>query len=191
MNQRRITVWLCLGMLGTVGAACQTGSGAMHSSQPAQNDEVAGPAADRNFVKKAMDAAMAELQMSRSAETKSANEDVKKFAQTVVSDRSDTLDELRQAAQQMNLEPPSQMSGNAEKNYTKLNALSGAEFDDAYMKTMVKMHKDDDRLYREEAKNTTSPQLKQMMTEADGKVQDRLKQAQPIADAVSNKGRKS
>lgn len=187
MRRRRVTTWLCLGVLGTMSAMAQSGSEGRPSSPQAQQRQGTVPAADQKFVKQAIDAAMTELQMSKSAEAKSTNEDVKKFAQTVIEDRSDTLEDLRQAAQQMGVEPPREMSDSFEKSYDKLTAMSGVAFDQEYMKAMVKMHKDDDHLYREEAKNTTSPQLKKMMTEADARVQERLQQAQPLAQEVNGR----
>jgi putative membrane protein len=55
--------------------------------------------------------------------------------------------------------------------------------DQAYIKEMVKAHKEDDKAFKEEARNTTSPQLKEMVTQDLQMIERHLQQLQQIADS--------
>ena len=68
-----------------------------------------------------------------------------------------------------------------------MKGLSGDAFDQAYIKEMVKAHKEDDKAFKEEAKTTTSPQLKEMVTQDLQMIESHLQQVQQIADPKAAK----
>lgn len=141
----------------------------------------AGPAMDKDFVKKALEGNMAEVQMGQLALEKSSDDQVKQFAQRMVDDHGKMLDQLKPAAQAMGVKVPDGPSKGAMKSMDKMKALSGDAFDQAYIKDMVKDHKKDSSEFKQEAQSTQNPQLKQLVTEASQTIDSHLQQIQQIA----------
>jgi putative membrane protein len=166
-------------MHGAGGQATQQ----MGPNQEPKNDMVSGPAADRAFLKKAMESHKGEIEMAQLALQKGNDDQIKHFAQQVLDDHGKILDELRQAALQLNVPVPAEPSKGAIKSMEKLKTLSGPAFDQAYIKETVKAHKDEDKAFKEEARNTTSPQLKEMMTADARIIEGHLQQLQQIEDS--------
>lgn len=143
----------------------------------------AGPEADKAFLKKALEGNMAEVQMGQLALQKSSDDQVKQFAQRMVDDHGKMLDQLKPVAQQMGVKVPEGPSKGQMKSMDKMKALSGDAFDQAYIKSMVKDHKNDDSEFKQEAQSTQNPQLKQMVTQSDQIIQSHLQQIQEIAQS--------
>lgn len=141
----------------------------------------AGPAMDKEFVKKALEGNMAEVQMGQLALEKSSDDQVKQFAQRMVDDHGKMLDQLKPAAQAMGVKVPDGPSKGAMKSMDKMKALSGDAFDQAYIKDMMKDHKKDSSEFKQEAQSTQNPQLKQLVTEASQTIDSHLQQIQQIA----------
>lgn len=179
---------LCAGgafgqMHGAGGQSTEQAGPPQQPTQQPKNEVVSGPDADRTFLKKAMEANVFEIQMGQLALQKSTDDQVRHFALQMTDDHGKMLDVLKQAAQQLNVPVPAEPSKSAVKSMDKMKAFSGDAFDQAYIKEMVKAHKDDDKLFKEEARNTTSPQLKQLVTEADQTIESHLQQAQQLEES--------
>jgi len=140
-----------------------------------------GPEADKKFVEKALEANVAEMQMAQLALQKSTDEQIRHFALQMQDEHGSLQDELTQIAEQLNIPVPQDPSKNDQKNLDKLKELSGDAFDQAYVKEMVKAHKEAEKAYTDEAKNTTSPQLKEMMGKDAQMIEGHLKDIQEIA----------
>src|ERR1700755_3276173 len=143
----------------------------------------AGPSMDKEFVKKALEGNMAEVQMGQLALQKSSDEQVKQFAQRMVDDHTKMLDQMKPVAEQMGVKIPEGPSKGQMKSMDKMKGLSGEAFDQAYIKSMVKDHKNDDSEFRQEAQSTQNPQLKQMVMQSDQMIQTHLQQIQQIAQS--------
>jgi putative membrane protein len=166
-------------MHGAGGQATQQ----MGPNQEPKNDMASGPSADQKFLEKAMESNIAEIQMGRLALEKSTDEQVRHFAMQMTEDHGKMLDDFKQAVQGLNIPVPDAPSKGALKSIEKLKTLSGPAFDQAYIKEMVKAHKEDDKAFKEEAKNTTSPQLKEMVTQDLQMIESHQQQIQQIADS--------
>lgn len=140
-----------------------------------------GPAADKAFVKKALEGNIGEIEMGKLALQKSNDDQVKQFAQRMVDDHGKMLDEMKPAAQQMGVKVPEGPSKGQMKSMDKMKALSGDAFDQAYIKDMVKDHKGDDNDFKMEAQSTQNPQLKQMVMQSDQTIESHLQQIEQIA----------
>jgi putative membrane protein len=101
-------------------------------------------------------------------------------------DHGKILDDLKQVAQELNMSVPDSPSKSVLKNIDKMKALSGDAFDEAFLKEMVKSHKDEDKSYRDEGRITTS-QLKDLVTREDQILEKHLQQAQALAQAKGKK----
>jgi putative membrane protein len=142
-----------------------------------------GPAMDKEFVKKALEGSMAEVQMGQLALQKSNDDQVKQFAQRMVDDHGKMVEQMKPAAEQMGVKVPEGPSKSQMKSMDKMKALSGDAFDQAYIKDMVKDHKKDDSEFKQEAQSTQNPQLKQLVMESDQIIESHLQQIQQIAQA--------
>ena len=176
-----------------VALCCVPAPGQMHGAggqatqqvgpqdQQPKNETPSGPGADQKFLERAMESDVAEIQMGRLALEKSTDEKVRHVATQMTDDHGKMLDEWKQAVATLNIPVPEEPSKNAMKTMEKMKGLSGDAFDQAYIKEMVKAHKEDDKAFKEEARTTTNSQLKQMATEDAGIIEGHLQQIQEIA----------
>ncbi len=172
------------------GSASQTGNGRV-GQQPDANTGSMGTAADHSmqdkaFVKKALEGGMAEVQLGNLALQKAQSDDVKKFAQKMVDDHTKMGDDMKQVAQEVNVKVPDSPSKKDKALMAKLQAMSGADFDKAYMKAMVKDHQQDDRDFKDEAQNGSIPQVKEAAAKGEPIISQHLQMAQQLASGNSS-----
>ena len=189
MKTRRIlwgalaaTLWCSAALSQMHGAGGQATQQTGPEQEP-KNGTVSGPAADKTFIKKAMESNVGEIQMAQLALEKSTDADIRHFAVQMQDDHGRLMDELKQAAGQLNIPVPDQPSKGVTKSMEKMKGLSGTAFDQVYIKEMVKAHKEDDKAFKEEIRNTTSPQLKEMMTRDVQMIESHLQAIQQIAES--------
>ena len=149
--------------------------------------KLGAPAFDKNFLKKAIEANLGDVEMGRLALEKSTDNEVRHYAVQETDDHAKILDELKQAAQQLTMSVPDGPSKSTVREMDKLKALSGDAFDQAFLKETVKSHKDEDKSNRDEARTTTSPQLKELVTQQNQIAGNHLQQAQQLAQAKGKK----
>jgi putative membrane protein len=114
---------------------------------------------DREFAKKSLENGYAVLKMSELAQQNSQRDDVKQFAQKAADDQKQTDDKLEQLAKQLGMGLPGELSRRGQKTVAKLQGLSGAKFDEEYLKAIQKDQQDDLKAYKEETSATQDPTL--------------------------------
>ena len=97
--------------------------------------------ADHKFTAEAASGGMAEVKLRELAQQKGASEKVKEFGQRMVTDHTKAGDELKQVAQQQNLNLPEGLSKQDQATYDRLSKVSGKQFDEAYTRAMVSDHR--------------------------------------------------
>ena len=107
------------------------------------------------FMIKAAQGGMAEVELSRMAVTKAQNAEVKKFAQMMIEDHTNANTELKSVATKKGVTLPTQTDAEHKAVMDKLTALSGAEFDKAYVQAMVDDHKKTVDLFQTESTGGT------------------------------------
>ena len=147
---------------------------------------VSGPAQDKVFVKKALEGSMAEVQLGQLALQKSNDAQVKEFAQRMVDDHTKMLDQMKPVAQQVGVAVPASPSKSQMKTMDKLKTLSGDAFDQAYIKDMVKDHKEDDADFKREASSTQNPKLREVVQQGDQVIEMHLQHIEKIAKSKGN-----
>lgn len=160
----------------------QPGASPMNQATPS-NQDPNGPAAmmDKAFVRQALQGGMTQVQLGQLALQKSSSPDVKQFAQKMVDDHTKLGDALKQVAQEMNVKPPDSLSGKDKSTIAKLSALNGDEFDKAYIKDMVKDHKQDEKDFKQEAENASNPALKSLASQGEQMIGQHLQMIEQIA----------
>lgn len=101
------------------------------------------PAADRKFLAEAAQGGLAEVELGKLAAEKATRPDVKAFGQHMVDDHSKANADLRTLADSRGLTVPSDIGAKEAALKKKLEGLSGAAFDKAYVSEMVKDHEHD------------------------------------------------
>jgi putative membrane protein len=147
---------------------------------------------DRAFVKKALEGGMAEVQLGQLAAEKGSSDDVKQFGQMMVTDHTKLGDQMKVVAQQLNVTPPATVSKKDKELMTKLQSLSGAEFDNAYIVAMVKDHKKDADEFKAEAQQTQNPALQQVTQQGSQVIDRHLEMIDKIAEShnlMNSKGK--
>ena len=106
---------------------------------------------DTDFLNKAGQGGMAEVELGKLAVAKAQSPEVKAFGQKMIDDHSKANNELKELAVRKNFVVPSDVSPSQKSMIEKLGKLSGADFDKAYVDAMVDDHETDVKLFKDEA----------------------------------------
>src|ERR1700751_2417859 len=132
---------------------------------------------DAAFAMKAAQGGMAEVKFGQLATEKASNPDVKAFGQKMVDDHTKLNDQMKQMASAENMTLPNDIDAKDQAEYDRLSKLSGADFDKAYMRGMVKDHQTDVKEFQKEASSGKDPQIKQLASTALPILQSHLQMA--------------
>ncbi len=143
---------------------------------------------DAKFAMKAAQGGMAEVQLGQLATQKASSPDVKAFGQQMVDDHTKANDQLKQAAAQEKMSLPTTMDPKDQALYSKLQGMSGPQFDKAYMKAMVKDHKEDVKQFQKEADKGKNSQIKNFASQTLPILQSHLSKAESIESGAANGG---
>ena len=150
------------------------------SANKASSDKSSLTAADRRFVDKAAEGGKAEVELGQLAVQKASSDDVKKFGQRMVDDHTRANQKLQEVAQQKGIQLPDKLNSKDAATKARLEKLSGKQFDQAYMKDMVKDHTKDVNEFQREANTAKDPDVKSFVQTTLPTLQDHLKQAKQI-----------
>jgi putative membrane protein len=157
-------------------------------NNPAMDSRMNGMAAagqpsvtDKMFVRRAMEGSMAEVQLGQLTLQKSNNDQVKQFAQHMIDDHTKLNDQLKPVAQQLGVSAPNQVSKKDRATMAKLQALSGSAYDEAYIRDMVKDHKQDLSDFQGEASSGQDQTVKDAATQGSRVISQHLQMIQQIA----------
>jgi putative membrane protein len=140
---------------------------------------------DAQFAKKAAQGGLAEIKMGQLAQDKGTADSVKKFGQRMVEDHSKAGDDLKRAASKENITLPPDINARDKATYDALSKLSGAAFDRAYARDMVKDHEEDIAEFNKEANGGQNATIKDFASQTLPTLQDHLKQAKEMRQNVA------
>ncbi len=150
------------------------------SANQASSNKSSLTAADKRFVDKAAEGGKAEVELGQLAVQKAASDDVKKFGQRMVDDHTRANQKLQEVAQQKGITLPDKLDAKDQATKARLEKLSGKQFDQAYMKDMVKDHTKDVNEFQREANTAKDPDVKSFVQTTLPTLQDHLKEAKQI-----------
>jgi len=141
---------LALGLLAiAILPACNRGTAAV--VEAASEDEPATYVqSDEDFLVKAAQANLSEIDMARAAMKNSQNSDVKNFANMIQSDHQDAQKDLTDLMRAKAIAPPGAPTREAKAELDRMSALSGSEFDREFANAMVSDHEKAVEIYRDE-----------------------------------------
>lgn len=145
-------------------------------------------AADRSFATKAAQAGTAEIADAQIALQNSDRQDVKDFAQRMVTDHTKAADQLKLIAGGEGITLPTGESKADQSDTNALQKLKGAPFDRRYIEIQRKAHQQAVALFTAESKSGKNSQLKSFAGQTLPTLQDHLKMATglPLSQTTTN-----
>jgi putative membrane protein len=202
------TLWIAslaaLAVASAPLAYAQTDKPSTPPTKPqAQQTPKAGKA-DRAFIQQALKSGMEEVELAKLAAEKSQNDQIKQFAQMLVSDHTAVNEQLKQLSERNGVttaprdgtkrsgtetSPPITSPGAAPSSpkAQQLAKLSGSQFDKAFMKMVVEGHEKSVDLYSKESERGADPTAKKLANETLPKIKEHLSQAKSLQQQVMDK----
>lgn len=115
---------------------------------------------DKEFLEKASQGNVAEVEIAKLALKKSTNSDVRAFAQRMIKDHQTLGKKMAPLMVDAGVKPSVSLDTEHQHLYNKLNGLSGADFDKQYVEAMDKDHHEDLKDFQDEVSSTQVPALK-------------------------------
>jgi putative membrane protein len=153
------------------------------STQPAAT----GPAhvkADSALIVDVDGSNSAELSLGRLAQQKAKDSQVKQFAQRMVSDHQAMQNEWRAVASQGGVTISGTVNPTFQQQVARLNQLSGAEFDRAFMSTMVQNHETAVNAFKSRGMRSNSTEVRTLVTKGLPTIQEHLRMARQLSEQV-------
>jgi putative membrane protein len=141
-------------------------------------------AAEQRFMKEAAQGGMAEVELGKLALQNASSDEVKKFGQRMVDDHSKANDKLKELASAKGVTLPQAPNARQKATKDQLSKLSGEQFDKAYMRDMLKDHKQDIAAFQSESNTGHDADVKNFAAQTLPTLRDHLKDAQDIAPKV-------
>lgn len=139
---------------------------------------------DFRFLEKFARGGMEEVELGQLAQQKASSQGVRDFGQRMVTDHSKANDELRAIATQKGAALPAKMSHLENMSLSHLQNESAANFDQTYIKDMVKDHKKDVKEFEKAANDITDPDLKAWVQKTLPILQQHLQMAENLEASI-------
>jgi putative membrane protein len=110
--------------------------------------------ADKDFILAAAQGGMTEVKLGELAAQKGTRDDVKAFGRLMVKDHTAINGDLTALAAQKGVTLPDSLDAKHQRMLDKMSAMTGAEFDSAYVSSMIKDHKMDAKEFKAESAAT-------------------------------------
>lgn len=161
--------------MDSAGASGTQGASGASSSLNKTDQRILGDLAQAN---------LDEVAAAQLAAQKSQNADVQKFAQQMIADHGQALQDVQALAQAKGVALPTAADGKQQKMDDKLNQLSGAAFDQAYLQRAgVAGHKQAHAMLARAQSRATDPDLKALVAKMQPTVDQHLATVQQLAKA--------
>lgn len=137
--------------------------------------------ADQQFMVKAAQGGMAEVQMAQLAAQNSSSDAIKDYAQRMIQDHTQANNQLMALAAQKGVTLPTTLDSKQQATYDKLSKLTGPNFDKAYIKAAgTNAHTQQAALFQREAQKGQDPDVKAFAAQVLPIVQDHLQMAKSL-----------
>ena len=131
--------------------------------------------ADTNFFFAAAQGGMTEVKLGELTSAHGMRADVKEFGQMMVKDHTAINDDLKALAAQKGVTLSDSLDAKHQAMVDKMTALTGSEFDDTYINSMIKAHQKDAKAFKAEAAATQDADIKSFLDKSIPVVEAHLK----------------
>lgn len=132
---------------------------------------------EKDFVIKAAQGGLAEVQLGQTAQSKATDPNVLQFAKKMVDDHSKANDELKQLATTKGLALPTETDDEHKAVASKLQGTTGKDFAKGYMTAQVSDHEKTVNLFQKEATSGQDADLKSWASKTLPTLQEHLRMA--------------
>lgn len=147
---------------------------------------------DREFMVKAAQGGMAEVEFGKIARQKASSNIVKEYGRRMVVEHTTANNELMALAKQKAVTLPTAIGKKNEELKQKLSKLSGTKFDQEYMKEAgIKGHQEQAQLFKRQVEQGQDPDVKKFATKTLPVVQKHLQHAQDITGKSTSSSHRS
>jgi putative membrane protein len=130
--------------------------------------------ADRDFIMKAAQDNLMEIELAKVVQEKSTRAEVKDYAQRLSDDHSKAQQELEGIASKLGVTVPKQLDKKHAKELKEMSKKSAKRFDHEYAELMVEDHKKAVKLFEKESKKADAEELRQFASKTLPVLQDHL-----------------
>jgi putative membrane protein len=136
------------------------------------------------FLAQAMQDSLAELELCELALQKTANEDVKMFAQRMIDEHGQMGREIEQMAGKRKLELPKDVMPEHKSLTEQLSKLSGQDFDKKFMDHNVKEHEKDIKVFKHYTEQEAEPEIRALADKSVQMLSQHLEMARKIVQRI-------
>ncbi len=133
---------------------------ALAQKEHAAKGATGAPMTDQQFVDFAAQTDMLEAHLGQMAQDQAARQDVKDYAQMLVTDHTSDYQQLQGITTKANLTAPTALDAESNKMIAPFEKLKGAAFDTRYIHAMIAGHTKAIEIYKREAAEAQSADLK-------------------------------
>jgi putative membrane protein len=176
MKGQLLAVCLVLTLVAGL-TACNRGRGveAAREDRPAAVSQ-----SEQDFMMKAVQANMAEIEVARMALQKSGNSDVKDYANMIRRDHTNALEDLTDLMKDKNVQQLKTIAADTEQDISRMNTLSGGEYDREFVNMMVSDHQKAIESFRDQQSSAQNRDVKKYVDDVLPKLEMHLEKAQRL-----------
>lgn len=186
MNPQLIPLLALVSGISLATAACSKHDETSNADATATTDTATTPTAAvandhaSEFLTDAMKGDNSEVRAGKLAQHKGASQGVKDFGKMLADDHGKHKDQVAQVAMAMTVPSTDETKPEADAVYGKLQGLSGAEFDKAFVSAMIDDHKKDIDAYQKEADSGDASQVTDLAKQTLPTLKKHLETAQSL-----------
>lgn len=136
---------------------------------------------DTSFLSDAAQGGLDEVQVGQMAERSATNQNVRNFAKKMIDEHSRLNGELQSLASHKNYKLPDDISIKQKASNKLLSSKNGRSFDDSYVSSMVKDHRDDVQAFEKEASSGEDQDVRAFASKALVTLREHLRMAEDLA----------
>jgi putative membrane protein len=144
--------------------------------------------ADLDFMKKAAEGGMAEVELGKLAQQNAQDAQVKQFGERMERDHSNANRQLEMITSQKGVQLPKQLDPKDQKELDRMSGLKGPAFDRAYMRMMVQDHDKDVKEFQHQAEAARDPDVKSFAQQTLSVIQQHDQMAHDVTRTLSATG---
>ena len=149
-----------------------------------------GTPAEQDFMMKAAQANMSEIDIARFAMQKSQNSDVRDYANMIQSDHTSGLEDLTDLMKDRGVSLPSTLNPETKMDIEKMTGLSGADFDREFANMMVADHQKVIEMFRDQLNIAEDPDVIKYAEDMLPKLEMHLEKGQKLQSKLFGGGKK-
>jgi len=176
-NRQNLALSVVLALVVFGLSACNRG----RTVEAAREDRPSAvSSAEQDFMKKATEANLTEIDVARIALQKSDNIDVRDYATMIQSDHTSALEDLTDLMRDNAVPESKTLAADTKKDMDRMNLLTGPEFDREFVNMMVADHQKALEMFRDQAANAQNPDVKKYAENLLPKLEMHLDKAQRL-----------